>query len=301
MTRSRVARAALGGSLALWGVLFTVSARAGLVNDVPSCYVAERMPYKPAPPSHLIYVLLDETVRLVPDLQASVLRNLDGVIGPGTKFVIAEFSAYSEGRYLSVVHTGIVEPPLTAREQGNVPLARLPAFQTCLREQQGYAVHMANQTVQAIFQGSTATLGHSDILAALDTISDAIRLEPEQVRVLLLVSDGLENSSITSFYAHRTARRIDPHAEMAKAKAAGVVGDFGGAMVYVLGGAMMPPATAGTRQEREGYRDAQTLGSLKEFWSEYLAASHANLVEFGEPALLEPVSYSGSGVASQAH
>jgi hypothetical protein len=294
MTRSRVARAALGGLLALWGALCTVSARAGLVNDVPSCYLAERMPYQPASPSRLIYVLLDQTVQLDPDLQASVLHNLDGVIGPGTKFVIAEFSAYSEGRYLSVVHTGIVEPPLPAREEGNVPMARLPGFKTCLREQQAFAMRMANQTVAAIFHGSTATLGHSDILAALDTISGAIRVEPEQAKVLFLVSDGLENSSITTFYAHRTARRIDPHAEMAKVRAAGAVGDFGGALVYVLGGAMMPPATAGTRQEREGYRDAQTLGALKEFWSEYLAASHADLVEFGEPALVEPVSYAKS-------
>jgi hypothetical protein len=230
MTRSRIAREALAGPLALWGALFTVSVRAGLVNDVPSCYVAEHMPYKPASPSHLIYVLLDQTVQLDPDLQASVLHNLDGVLGPGTKFVIAEFSAYSEGRYLSVVHTGIVEPSLPAREEGNVPLARLLGFKTCLREQQAFAVQMANQTVAAIFHGSTATLGHSDILAALDTISGAIRVEPEQV-------------------------------------------------------------------EREGYRDAQTLGALKEFWSEYLAASHADLVEFGEPALLEPVSYSKSAAA----
>ena len=81
MTRSRVARVALGGSLALWGVLFTVSARAGLVNDVPSCYVAERMPYKPASPSHLIYVLLDQTVQLDPDLHpAPVDLHNGGVI-----------------------------------------------------------------------------------------------------------------------------------------------------------------------------------------------------------------------------
>jgi hypothetical protein len=291
MTRSRIAPAALAALLGLGSGLFAVAARAGLVNDVPSCYASEQIPYTAAPPKHLIYVLLDQTVQLDADLQASVLHNLDGAIGPGTKFVIAAFSAYSEGHYLSVVHTGIVEPPLTAQQEGNVPLTQLPDFKTCLREQQQFALSMANGAVAAILRSSVATLDHSDILSALNTVSGAIQGEPEHDKVLLLVSDGLENSSITSFYAHRSVRRIDPHAEMAKAQAAGVLGDFGGARVYVLGGAMMPPSNAGTRQERDGYRDAQTLGALKEFWTQYLAASHADLVEFGEPALIEPVSY----------
>jgi hypothetical protein len=277
-------------------LLAAAPAQAGLVNDVPSCYAAERIPYRSAAPDKLIYVLLDQTVQLDPQLQHSVFSNVERAIDPGTKFTIAEFSAFSQGHYLTVLHTGIVEPPLTSDQRGNVPIARLPSFDTCLQEQEHFARHMADQTVATVLRSSTSTLDHSDILAALSAVSAAFRQEPEREKVLLVVTDGLENSGITSFYAHGGVRRIDPRVEMAKARAAGMMGDFGGGRVYVLGGAMTPPAKAGSQAQRDGYRDPQTLAALKAFWTEYIGASHAELIEFGEPALLEPVAYAAPAV-----
>ncbi|MGC9200284.1 MAG: hypothetical protein ACP5E5_15500, partial [Acidobacteriaceae bacterium] len=82
-----------------------------------------------------------------------------------------------------------------------------------------------------------------------------------------------------------------PKVELAKADAAHEFGNFGGATVYVLGGAMMPPAQHGTQAEMNGYRDPQTLLHLKQFWQGYFAHSDATLAEFGEPALVSPVAF----------
>lgn len=292
-------RTALAALLVVAGALATARpARAGLVNDVPSCYSSERMPYRPAPSDKLIYVLIDQTVQLDPRLRRSVLRNVNRMLGPGVSFVIAEFSAFSQGRYLSVLHAGTIEPPLTSDERGNVPIEKLPSFETCLRQQRGFAQRMVDRTMMQVMGSSTTTLDHSDIFAALHSVSAAFRREPEPEKVLFAVTDGLENSTITSFYAGNGVRRIDPRAELAKARAAGMIGDFGGGRVYVLGGAMMPPAKAGTRAQREGYRDPRTLNALSTFWADYFSASHAKLVEFGEPALIEPLAYTASKVSA---
>jgi len=125
----------------------------------------------------------------------------------------------------------------------------------------------------------------------LKTVSHAVSQDSAEHKVVFVATDGLENSSVATFYAHNTVRKIDARAEFAKAKANDMLGSFDGAKIYVLGAAMMPPATHGTRVIRDGYRDPNTLRDLKAFWIDYFKASGANLVEFGEPALLELVSY----------
>lgn len=269
----------------------TSPARAGLVDDVPSCYQANHIKPFATPYDHLIYVLVDQTVSLDKGLQRSALENINRLLVPGTKFVVAEFSAFSQGHYLQVLHTGIIERPIPKARQGDIVTTHLRAFKTCLQEQVAFARHMALLTTDQVMQASTSTLHQSDILNALKTVAPAIASDSAKWKTLFVVTDGLENSSVTSFYAHNTVRAISASAELKKAKAAGLIGDFGGAKVYVLGGAMMPAAASGTLAERDGYRDPKTLHDLYDFWNKYFQAANAKLVEFGEPALVDPLRY----------
>jgi hypothetical protein len=134
---------------------------------------------------------------------------------------------------------------------------------------------------------ATNDLSKSDILAALKDISDKVRASPASDKVVLLASDMLENSSVSSFYSHNAVRRIDPKAEMMKATAAGLIGDFGGARVYVIGAGLL----AGDAKVKNAYRDPQTMSALKEFWTLYFQKSNASIGEFGAPALLGAVGY----------
>ncbi len=278
-------------SSALLLMVYMPSAKAELVNQIASCYAAYHLPYRSAAPDKLLYVLIDQTVQLSPILQKTVIGNINGLLLPGTKFVIDEFSAFSQERYLRVAYTGIIETQLTGSQKGNIPLSELPRFNTCLRDQRLYANRMADQVVIKIMKNSTYSLAHSDIMATLKIISSAIASDGAKRKILFLISDGLENSSIMSFYGRGTVRNINPRTEFQKAKAAHLLGNFGGAKVYVLGGADMPPASYGTSAMREGYRDPRMLYDLKTFWKEYFKASSATLIEFGEPDLVEPVSY----------
>lgn len=269
----------------------SMSVQAGLTNDVPSCYTANHFKFASEPYTKLAYILVDQTVVLNSELQKESIDNAVRLLGPGTKFVVAEFSAFSQDRYLNVLNTGIIETPMTQSEHDNVPVHSLAAFDSCMKGQAGYSMGLVNKAVVSAMSGAADTLSQSDIMMALKTISDAVAKDAAKQKVVFVVTDGLENSSITSFYSKNSVRLIDPAKELSKAKDNHMMGDFGGASVYMLGAGVMPPAKVGTKAEREGYRDPKTLDSLNKFWKEYFERSNAKLMEFGMPALVSPVAF----------
>jgi len=281
-------RAALGALLSCSAIPF---AHAGLTNDVPSCYAANKVTAPQPQYDRLIYVLVDQTVALDPTLQRSVLDNMLPLLQAGTKFVVAEFSAFSQGHYLNVLHSGVIERPLSASAEGDVPMSRVRELHTCLRQQMIYAQRLALTTTAQVLKTGSSSLDQSDIMMALKSVSTAVAQERVSDRVVLVVTDGLENSSVASFYAHDAVRHINPSVELKKATEGDMFGDFGGARVFVLGAAVMAAPNSGSRSQRNGYRDPATLMDLRRFWEGYFTHSNAKLVEFGTPALLEPVSW----------
>jgi hypothetical protein len=262
-------------------------AQAGLQDDVPSCYTANRItPADHLSYSRLIYVLIDQTVGWNPELEQAILDNLNSNLSPGTKFVIAEFSAYAQGRYLNVIHTGIIENPMPETQIDSTPIAATKMFNACLAGQRPYATAMADRSLQSALQASSSTLGHSDIMLALQSVSNALATDPARRKLLLLASDGLENSAVTSFYRHGSLRDIDPKTELQHAADAALLGNFGGSKVFVIGGAL-----SGSPSDSNEYRSPEILENLAKFWQLYFEKSNATLVEFGEPDLLQPVAF----------
>lgn len=266
-------------------------ALAGVDNDVPSCYAATHIVPPTTPYDGMVYVLIDQTVLLDQTLQQSVLENAMRLIGPGVRFAVAEFSAFSQGHYLQVLHTGVIEKPLEAERVENTPIAAAKNLAQCLDKQKAFARQLAASSIVESLKSSTSSLDKSDVMLALKTVSSAIEADHAAKKVVFVVTDGLENSSISSFYSHNAVRKIDPKAELAKAKEAQVIGNFGGARVYILGGGMMAPAETGSKAQKNGYRDPDVLRNLSDFWRAYFLESHADLAEFGEPALISPVSF----------
>ncbi|MFM0157026.1 hypothetical protein [Paraburkholderia sediminicola] len=266
-------------------------AHAGLINDVPSCYAANKIAAPQIPYDQLIYVLIDQTVLLDATLQKSVLDNVQAMLKPGTKFVIAEFSAFSQGHYLNVLHTGVIERPIPASDEGNVVMSRLKDFHTCMQQQLVYGQRLALGTTSQVLKSGTSSLDQSDIMMALKSVSTAVAHERAAHKLVFVVTDGLENSSMTSFYARNAMRRINPAVELQKAQDNSMFGNFGSARVFILGAGVMPPSPNGSTTERNGYRDPKTLTDLKQFWDGYFSHSNAQLVEFGAPALIEPLAW----------
>lgn len=258
----------------------------GLDNQVPSCYAANHV--QPSGPVYnkLLVVLVDQTVLLDANLQQQVLDSIHNLVQPGTRYVVGEFSAFSQGRYLNILASGIAEAMPTDDQLNNMPINAVRPFKKCMSDQLAYAQLSAEKTAYVAMKGASSSLDQSDILMTMKDISALMDQSKASDKILLAVTDGLEYSSVTSFYAHDTARDINPDVEMKKVNADNLTGNFGGARVYVIGGADEPPATSGTQAERNGYRNPQMQMHLKAFWQDYFTASNAQLIEFGEPSLL---------------
>lgn len=261
---------------------------AGVANDVPSCYAANHMPIAPVPPSTELFILVDQTTILDASLQNSVRENVSRLVRAGSAFVVSEFSSFGQGRYLNVVTAGTLEAPIDQSQRDDISVKLLRGFDECMAGQLAYGRRTVATALNKALSGSSSDLAKSDILGSLKEISDRVRQSPAKDKVVLVVSDMLENSGISSFYEKRNVRMLDVPAELRKAEMAKQVGDFGGARVFVLGAGIIQDI--GDKHHDSGvYRSPKTMAALKEFWERYFAESHARLMEFGMPALLSPV------------
>ena len=272
--------------------LLSGGAHAGMaVNQIPSCYAAGKLEIKAPLPQQAFYIVLDETVVLDDSLKRSLWEQVKPQIRPGVEFSIFRFSAYSQGKYLDIVASGVLEAPLDPKMRDEVSVPKLKSFDACIKGQGEYALNLVKDGIGKVLRDSSFDLARSDIEGSLAALSKIVKESRPAQRKLLLVSDMLENSSISSFYQNNGVRKIEPAVEWKKAEAEKMIGDFGGASVYVMGAAIIaadPKARPGGKQPVQ-YRDAKTMAALQEFWTGYFARSHATLEEFGAPALLSGI------------
>jgi len=254
-------------------------------NQIPSCYAANKMETRPAAPARSFFIVLDETVVLDDNLQRALWEQVRPQLQAGTEFAVIRFSAFSQGKYLEVVASGALEAPVSAKERDSVSVPKLKNFDACMKGQADYAQKLARAAIAKVLQASSFDLSRSDIEGSLQALSHIVAEGQGSQRTLLLVSDMLENSSVSSFYQNNGVRRIDPVAEMKKAEAEKMLGNFGGASVYVMGAGVIA-APNGKGKPGIQYRDAKTMAALQDFWNRYFTSSNARLMEFGAPALL---------------
>lgn len=266
----------------LLAALFSPAVMAASANALPSCFAALKQEAKT--PATEVFVLIDQTTPLDNTLQQMLATNLGNFLTTGHAFSVLQFSAFTQGKYAQVVTSATLDSELPAAERNSVNKTNLTKFDSCMKQQPKLAAQLATQALQAAFGGTTGDVAKSDILASLKDISAAVRQSAAARRVVIIASDMLENSTITSFYASNTVRKIDPVKEMLLVNAARSTGDFGGAKVYVLGAGLLTNA-----KQAQSYRDPKTLNALSDFWHEWFSKSNAELVEFGTPALLNPV------------
>ncbi|HEV7816986.1 MAG TPA: hypothetical protein VGP06_18050 [Janthinobacterium sp.] len=270
----------------------SISAVAGsAINQVPSCYTAGKLDIKPKAAQRSFYIVLDETVVLDDSLKRSLWDLVRPQIAAGTEFAIYRFSAYSQGRYLDIVTSGALEVSIDPKLRDSVSVPKLTSFDACLKGQAEYGLTITRNAIGQVLRDSSFELAKSDIEGSLFALAKVVKESKSPTRTVLLVSDMLENSAISSFYQNNGVRKIDPAAELRKTEAEKMFGDFGGASVYVMGAGLISPdgkAKAAAKPPFQ-YRDTKTMAALQDFWTQYFVRSHAKLEEFGAPALLSAI------------
>ncbi|WP_249678696.1 hypothetical protein [Cupriavidus necator] len=256
--------------------------------EIPSCYVANQLG-SPTAAQRALFLMIDQTTVLDDKLVSELGRHLQGLLRPGTTFRVYSFSAYAQGRYLQQWAAGTLEAPLVDQSLRDATAVKtLKNFDACLKSQYAYGTKLVAESVREALQGSSEALARSDVLASIAAVSQAVRDTAAQQKTVLIVSDMLENSSISSFYSQERMRQIDAAQELRKVEKANVRADFGGASVYVMGAGIVPEPK-GARSAAASYRSPQSIEALRTFWDGFFERSNARLVGFGAPALLTPI------------
>ena len=265
--------------------LLSTTCLAGISNDIPSCYAASKLPV-PAQQEQELFVMVDQTTVFDDKLQNAIRGNVGGFIKPGTAFAIADFSSFSQGQYLEVLSAGTLEKTIDDEAREDISVKLLRNFDACMQGQSKFGMRVAAIALNKALSGSSSDLAKSDVLASLKELSSRVKKSDAKNKVVLIASDMLENSSVTSFYSKNKVRQINPEKELKLAADNQMFGDFGGAKVYVIGAGLL---TEDAKQSKGSYRSPQTMQALAGFWKSWFQKSNAELVEFGQPALLNPI------------
>ena len=257
--------------------------------EVSDCYEQAGEDFTQPQTERALFVIVDQSTGLDDHLRETVTENVKRLMQPGTSYAVYTFSAYSKGHYPTPVASGELAAPMPDDERPNLSVRRLNRLdQGLVKEAKRVTSEIDDALVEATGE-SSSNFANSEILASLKQMSEAIRKSKAKEKLVVVVSDLLEHSSSTSFYRNKQVRPIDPKTELEKAESKGLVADFNGASVAIVGAGLLSPESGA-----DATRDTAALESLHKFWEEWFEASDANVVQYGQPDLITPLQWGQS-------
>ncbi len=253
---------------------------AGGRNDLNSCYDQAKLVDMKQPPSgRQLIVIVDQTIPMPTDIQHAAWGQIVRYVQPGDQAKLYSFSAFVPGEYMRLLSDVTLDAPVPESTRNDINMNKLRGFDNCLKGQTDrFAKHFGGSLVKAMREASEE-LPRSEIMHALREVGKDISRQPARERTVFLISDMLEHSDYTSFYASNRIRDLNVPAELKKAKEKDLFADLAGAKVFVAGAGLV---TKGIKQD---YRSGKTMDLLGGFWSSYFQQSNASLEAFGTPAL----------------
>lgn len=251
------------------------------ISFANSCYDFAKIENKAEKPINTaLFVLIDQTTLFNKDLQQQILKNATTQIGQGNYTYVARFSAFINGYYNEKVFEFNMDYPLDDNKRFNIQKSKLGKFDKCLKDQRNYVNFKIQDSISTTFLKEGEDIPKSDILFAFQDFSNVISETQANRKIVLIASDMLENSVISSFYQKGSLRQINPEKELQKVEQENLYGNFGGAEIYIIGAGI-----TNTKLSKSSYKDPRKLMALKKFWMSYFEKSNGKLIELGQPTL----------------
>jgi len=149
----------------------------------------------------------------------------------------------------------------------------------CLKNQKKNFKESFNSQLSVSLKSLNPKIPKSELLGSLKLLSKQIVLpDIAQEKTVLLITDGMENSTVASFYGRGKMRPIVPRKEISKVRRKGMMGYWKHSNVYIYGLGLMPDA--------KSYAKPETIQKLKRFWEQYFVESGGKVRAIGSPELL---------------
>lgn len=255
-------------------------AQAGGRNDIPDCYgYAKINQFRQAGSGRELTVVIDQTVLMPQSIQKAAWGQINRFVAPGDKIRLYSFSAFLPNQFMQLRFAGELNSPLEGKVRDSIGMQSLRTFDKCVAEQQAFFRKKFGQAFVSTLREASEEIPRSEIFHSLRDIGSDLARQPASDRVILLLSDMLENSDFGSFYASNRIRDLQPQAELKRVGKKQLFADLQGARIYVAGAGLV------TKDVRQAYRSGKTMEQLQSFWQGYFAGSNASLAAFGSPSL----------------
>jgi len=229
-------------------------------------------------PTRALYIVVDQTMEMSDNMPQKIEQLIADWGRPGDLIKVARFSANMREHYPSVEYQFKHEPKPTEKYLFGLRWADKKQLEECLARQEGDSKAAFSKALGQVFAGVNPKTPKTDIFQALKQLSKHMLDNDVQEKVVLLVSDGLENSAVTSFYHKGKIRKIDSRKEIAKLRRQGLVSHWAGARIYMYGLGLPP--------KKQKYMDMNTAKALSKFWEHYFVEGEAKVAALGSPELL---------------
>jgi len=234
-------------------------------------------------PEAALFVVADESVGFDKNMIMRADQMMVEWLEPGRSVEVVRFSSGVKGRYTEVVTSGRLDPEPSEDFVNQLKRSELSKFQSYHRRQLKIAKIQAQKALLSIIQTSNKSVPYSDIVSNMKYISGHIKQFNAKRKVILVISDMFENSSVTTFYSKGHVKNINPDREIKKVSEAGMQADFGeNVTVYVLG---LGYFWSGEGSGKEKYLDPKRASKVAAFWTKYFEAGHAQVGEIGMPLM----------------
>lgn len=266
--------------------LLSVSAGAIVRDDFPSCYdtLGAASPVQSASPARELFVIIDQTLNPTTEIKRSVHRQVHSFLQPGDRITLIQFSAFIANNYTDVVLKGQLDQPLNTEARYDISKKLLKRFDVCMKKQQTHVRKTIDQKLAATFGSEDMNIPKTELVGNLSNLGDSVISRSGAPRkVVLLFSDMLENSDISSFYQAGALKKINAGTEIAKFKQEGLLSNWGEAEIFIVGAGLLPAKYA------DAYRSENKMRPIRSFWEQYFQGSNAQLAGWGQPALLEQI------------
>ena len=264
----------------LLSLLTLFSLAFAMENKLPDCYDMAGLKLTPKPLKKEIFVVLDQTTIMNSSIQGYVFKSTKKFLKAGNAINIITYSSNQGNRFTQVPFSGVLNSKLTPKERNYISKKRLRKFDSCMKKQHAVASNRIYKALKEGFANSSSNIPNSDIFLNLyQIVQNGIAPSQAQEKIMIISSDMLENSTISSFYGHGTLKALDVKKEFAKYKESELESDYANTRVFVVGAGVT---------SKKSYNDPKKMHRLSNFWRKYFQYNNANLVEFGEPIPLNP-------------
>lgn len=224
-------------------------------------------------PKKALFLLVDQTLSYNEEFIEEVKSKVLPWLKPGRFVEIIVFSSNSGGKYTKPVLKLLMDPEIPEDKLIIKYIFAYQRFHSEILNAQRMTVEIY---LKKAMEEGDPSIPKSNIVETLKRVSSYVKEFPAEEKTVLIVSDMLQNSDVTSFYYRNGVRLINPTKELKKVEDAGLVGDFGEARIFVIGlGYLNGKKYLGKK-----------LINLKKFWKAYFEKSNGRVVEIGTPFLL---------------